>query len=156
MFIVKLYYYGVSKVSLTAVTGYQGSAKTDPSPCDCTDPVMVVTNRTTMQTNGRSGNKSPATANDEWKRINETRSLLAQGLTRTKEGDRKEAMDSVAAATRRLGDRRWPEEHPSGRVLELANSAINQIMVNECADARRLLREALQFLEAVEEEVSDR
>lgn len=105
-----------------------------------------------MQTNGSSGDKSPATAVEECKRINETRTLLSQALTRVGDDNRTEALDAIAAATRRLGDRRWPEGHPSGRVLELSNRALEAVMVDDVRSARRLLREALQFLHAVEEE----
>jgi len=111
-----------------------------------------------MSTNERRRLKTTDTTDSdatETHRLAETRSLLAQALTRLDE-DRQAAIDDLAAATRRLGgdhDHHWPEEHPAGRALELTNAALDAAMVDKRDQAQYAIRQALQLLIAAEREV---
>lgn len=84
--------------------------------------------------------------------VEQTRMLLAKALSALDRGERDDAMEALAAATNRLGERTWPEEHPAGRALELINCAIEHVMIDH-PDAGELVREALQYCDAVEQEV---
>lgn len=80
----------------------------------------------------------------------DSRSLLAQAITACDAGEQQRALDTLVAATNRLGDRRWPQAHPAGRALQLTNAACEQAMVNRLERAKELSREAAQLCDAVE------
>lgn len=92
------------------------------------------------------------TADDS--RIDETRQLLSQALTALDADEHDRALSSLAAATNRLGERTWPEDHPAGDALEQANRAFDVAMIQTDAKRRagkESIREALQLLIAAEE-----
>lgn len=91
-----------------------------------------------------------STPSDSYTVVTETRSLLAQAITACDAGEQQRALDSLVAATNRLGDRRWPQEHPAGRALQLANAACELAMVNRLDRAKELCREVAQLCDAVE------
>lgn len=103
----------------------------------------------TMQTNERSGEKDLAMNEAQTTQLNEARSLLTQALTRSSNGEHGEALDSIAAATQRLG--KCPPNHPIGDVYANANEAQNRIYGGQFERARYHIREALQFLDTARE-----
>jgi len=83
--------------------------------------------------------------------------LLNKALTLLEEEeDRQAAQNALAAATRRIGDCPWPEEHPAGRSLELANLAVDALIADDPVSAKRHLRESIQLVDAAARNEVDR
>lgn len=116
-----------------------------------------------MNTNDRAQVRTCATtdddpATDNYTRLKETRSLLNQALTAIEAAEHERALASLSAATNRLGERRWPDEHPAGRVLYFADCAHDVAMIHtdeKRRETREAIREAIQLCDAAAEVLNE-
>lgn len=89
--------------------------------------------------------------NRETQRFDDVSNLLAQALTAIRAGEQQRAMSTLSAANNRLGQPRWPPEHPAGTALNWTAKAIDAAMVDseqKRESAAFAIRQALQLLDA--------
>lgn len=103
-----------------------------------------------MSNHDAAGHKLPAQDTDGTKRMQETRSLLTQALTRWETGERHEAIDALGAATNRLGDKQWDCDDPEGDLLELINRCYDHAFASNGKRGRWMLRNTIQLFDVVE------
>lgn len=90
----------------------------------------------------------------ETDRYEDTANLLAQALTRIENREQQDALNTLAAASNRLGGDTYRDGHPAGRALELINAAIDAAMVDTARKRDSAIfatRTAMQMLDAARE-----
>lgn len=90
----------------------------------------------------------------ETQRFEDTSNLLAQALTRVQAREQQAALNALAAATNRLGGRKYGPTHPAARALELINAAIDAAIVDterKRDSAAFAIRQSMQMLLAARE-----